>query len=218
MIFCDLYTRQIHNRKIARAAGQRWYHILMKLFGALSSITVFAAATFASVNPQLLQVKKIYILAMGSGMDQYLANQLTQAGIFEVVTDPKKADAILTDSVGEQFQKKLDDLYAPPKPAPDATKPAANFTNSLDVGDNTPSNTTQSKNLLEGVDFSGGGTRSSSFGRNKGNYFVVDRNSRIVLWSVYNRSKNTTSGELTKTAVRVVKQLKEDLTPKKPAE
>ena len=90
----------------------------MKLFCAL---TVLAAAAFATVNPQLHQVKRVYILAMGSGMDQFLANQLTKEGVFEVVTDPKRADAIVTDNVGEAFQKKLDDLYPPPpKPKTEA--------------------------------------------------------------------------------------------------
>jgi hypothetical protein len=174
----------------------------------------------ASVNPQLHQVKRVYILAMGSGMDQFLANQLTKQGIFEVVTDPKKADAIVTDNVGETFQQKLDDLYPPPpKPsAPEATKPAAASDTSLDVGDSTSDAKATRKNAFEGVDFSGGGVRSSSFGRGKGNFFVVDRNSRVVLWSVYERPKNSTPGELTKTAERVVKHLKDDLTEKKAAE
>jgi hypothetical protein len=39
-----------------------------------------------------------------------------------------------------------------------------------------------------------------------------------VLWSVYERPKNTTPGELTKTAGKVVKQLKDDLADKKPTE
>ena len=60
--------------------------------------------------------------------------------------------------------------------------------------------------------------RSGSFGRGKGNIFVVDRNSRSVLWSVYERPKNSTPAELTKTAGKVVKHLKDDLTDKKPAE
>src|SRR5580658_11357530 len=99
----------------------------MKLFcSLLCSMIALAPGAFATVNPQLHAVKRVYILAMGSGMDQFLADQFTSAGLFEVVTDPKKADAIVTDNVGESFQKKLDDLYAPP-PAPkketQATKP-----------------------------------------------------------------------------------------------
>jgi hypothetical protein len=127
----------------------------------------------------------------------------------------------VTDHVGEPFQKKLDDLYPPPpapKAAPEATKPAADTGTSVDLGDSAPDAKPARKNAFDGVDFSGGATRSSSFGRSKGNIFVVDRNSRIVLWSVYERPKNSTPGELTKTAARVVKHLKFDLTDKKPVE
>jgi hypothetical protein len=197
----------------------------MKLFCSLLGSIALAAAAFAGVNPQLLQVKRVYILSMGSGMDQFLANQLTTTGVFEVVTDPKKADAIVTDNVGEAFQKKLDDLYPPPpkpeaaKTQAEATRPAADSDSSIDVGDNSASDAKPGrKNAFEGVDFSGGGARSSSFGRGKGNFFVVERNSRIVLWSVYERPKDSTPGELTKTASRVVKHLKEDMTGKKPVE
>ena len=73
---------------------------------------------FAAVRPELKQINTVYILAMGNGVDQFLANQLTSAGVFQVVTDPKKADAILTDRVGEPFEKKLDELYPPPPPPP----------------------------------------------------------------------------------------------------
>jgi hypothetical protein len=190
----------------------------MKLFCALlCSITAFAAT---GVNPQLHQVKRVYILAMGSGMDQFLANQFTKEGVFEVVTDPKAADAIVTDNVGEPFQKKFDDLYPPPpKPkAPEATKPAADAGATVDVGDSAADAKPEKKDPFDGVDFSGGGFGSGSIGRSKGNIFVVDRNSRIVLWSVFDRPKNTTPGELTKTAARVVKHLKDDLADKKPAE
>jgi hypothetical protein len=187
----------------------------MKLFCALAAL---AACAFATVNPQLHQVKKVYILAMGSGMDQYLANQITKAGVFEVVTDPKQADAIVSDNVGEMFEKKLDDIYPPPpkpsssaKAVPDATQAGV-----IDVGDS--STAVSKKDPLDGIDFAGGNNRASSLSRGKGNFFVVDRNSRIVLWSVYERPKNSSSGELTKTAARVVKHLKEDLTGKKPEE
>src|SRR5208337_3878306 len=105
-----------------------WYHILMKLFCAWA--TLAATAAIASVNPQLHDVKRVYILAMSASMDQFLASQLAKAGIFEVVTDPKKADAIITDRVGESFEKKLDDLYPAPPPPKKAeeTKPAADST------------------------------------------------------------------------------------------
>lgn len=179
----------------------------MKLFCAFVAL---ACTVLASVNPQLRQVKRVYILSMGSGMDQYLANQLTKSGIFEVVTDPKKADAIVTDNVGESFQQKLNSLYPPP-PKPEAPNPAGD-------DDNATAQKPGNKGAFDGLDLSGGHFGGTSFSRGKGNFFVVDRNSRIVLWSVYEPSKNSTPGELTKTASRVVKHLKDDLTEKKAAE
>jgi hypothetical protein len=222
VILCDLYTLGLRaGPKCLKVPRRRWYHILMKLFCALLfSMSALMAADSASVNPHLHQVKRVYILAMGSGMDQFLANQLTKEGIFEVVTDPKAADAIVTDNVGEQFQKKLDDLYPPPpKPGtPEATKASAVLSKSTDAADSTSDAKGGKKDPLDGLDLSGGNYRSGTFGRGKGNFFVVDRSSRVVLWSVYERPKNSTPGELTKTAGRVVKQLKDDLTPKKPTE
>ncbi len=192
----------------------------MKLFGVLAcSMTALAAAAFATVNPQLHQIKRVYILSMGGGMDQYLANQLTKSGIFGVVTDPKQADAIMTDNVGESFQKKLDDLYPPPKPKPaaDAPKPekTAATKDSPDSDDNADA---KKKDPFDGIDFSGGRAPGSSFGRGRGNFFVVDRNSRVVLWSVYERPKSSTPADLTRAAEHVVKHLKDDLTDKKSAE
>ena len=77
----------------------------MKLFCGL--VLGAAIVTLADVNPQLKQVNTVYILAMSGGMDQFLANQITASGVFQVVTDPKKADAIITDRLGEIFETKL---------------------------------------------------------------------------------------------------------------
>jgi hypothetical protein len=217
----------------------RWYHILMKLFCAW--IMLAATAAFAGVNPQLHEVKRVYILAMSASLDQFLASQLAKAGVFEVVTDPKKADAIITDRVGEPFENKLDELYPPPPPPkPADAKPAADAAKSdstkgdsakadSDKGDSTKSDSAKSDSAkgdgkvvvkgdpLSGVDLSGG-ARPSTMGRGKGNIFIVGRGSRSVLWSIYEPPKNNTPRELTKTAERVVKHLQEDLTGKKPAE
>ena len=50
-------------------------------------------------------VKTVYLLPMANGLDQYLASRLTSESVFQVVTDPKKADAVLTDHVGEGFEQ-----------------------------------------------------------------------------------------------------------------
>jgi hypothetical protein len=184
----------------------------MKLFCALTALA--ATAAVASVNPQLHEVKRVYILAMSAGMDQYLANQLTKAGIFEVVTDPKRADAIVTDRVGESFEGKLDELYPPPAPPKKVEPKAADDSDS----DHPKSARDLSDQKLADLDLSGGGGyHPSTLGHGKGNIFIVSRTSRSVLWSIYEPPKNNTSSELTKTAERVVKHLQEDLNPKKPA-
>ncbi len=167
----------------------------MKLFCALA---LFAGSLAAAVNPQLKQVNTVYILSMGSSMDQYLANRLTTLGVFQVVADPQKADAIITDRLGESFESKLNELYPPPP----AAKPVAKDE--------------KSEKEKDGVDMGGGGVnRVGPSGRGRGNFFIVDRKSRNVLWSVYERPKDSSPGELSRTAERIVKRLINDLSGKK---
>ena len=200
VMLCDLYT----------IAGGRWYHILMKLFCAL---VLLAASVPAAVKQQLKQVNTVYILGMSGGMDQYLANRLTNMGVFQVVTDPQKADAIITDRLGEPFEAKLKELYPPPAP-PAPVKDAK------DAKDDKDSKTApadkKEKDDKDKTD-TGGVTRVGSFNRGRGNIFIVDRKSKNVVWSTYDRPKDTTPGELSKTAERVVKRLKDDLSDKKQA-
>jgi hypothetical protein len=159
----------------------------MKLFYVLVCL---AAASPAAVNPQLKQVNAVYILGMSSGMDQFLANQLTTMSVFQVVTDPQKADAIVTDRLGEPFESKLKELY--PRDSPSAA--AEEKKNNADIS---------------------GAARVSSIGRGRGTFFIVDRKSHTVLWSIYEEPKDSTPTQLTKTARRVVLRLKNDLTDKK---
>jgi hypothetical protein len=167
----------------------------MKLFCGL--LLGGLAVTLAAVNPQLKQVNTVYILAMAGGMDQFLANQITSSGIFQVMTDPKKADAILTDRLGESFETKLKELYPPPAPvAP-------------------PEDTKANNDKKAGLDLGAGTERVNAGSRGKGNLFIVDRKSRMVLWSIFEPPKDTTPSELSKAAEKVVKRLKFDLSDKK---
>jgi len=170
----------------------------MKLFCALA---LLAGSLTAAVNPQLKQVTKVYILSMTGGMDQYLANNLTRMGVFQVVTDPQNADAIITDRLGEPFENKLKDLYPPPPP-PGPKKDEKSAKDKDGKDDNT--------DMTGGQQF-----RVSSFGKGKGTFFIVDRNTRNVVWSTYAPPKDTTTGELSKTAERVIRRLKNDLADKK---
>ena len=68
----------------------------------------------ATLGADVPGVQAVYLLPMAGGLDQYLANRLTGAGVFRVVTDPKMADAIFTDQLGAGFEQKLTDLFTPP--------------------------------------------------------------------------------------------------------
>jgi hypothetical protein len=165
-------------------------------------LVLFAAAlALAAVNPQLKQVNAVYVLSMTGGMDQFLANRLAAAGVFQVVVDPGKADAVITDRLGESFESKLNELYPPPAP-PAAPKPDKGAANDKDDHN-------------AGLDLGGGVARVTGFSRGKGNFFIVDRRSRTVLWSVFEPPKDSSAEELSRTADKVVKRLKLDLSDKK---
>ena len=126
-------------------------------------------------------VQAVYLLPMSGGLDQYLANRLTSAGVFRVVTDPKLADAVFTDQVGAAFEQKLADLYAPPE------------TEDSDKAD-------ESKAVKH----------VSSFGRGKGTVFLVDLKSRAVIWSSFNKRNGSAPETLDRTASRIVQQIRKE--------
>lgn len=164
------------------------YDGFMKPFW-LAALT--CAVALGASNPRLQQVQSVYILPMGSGMDQFLANRLARFGGMQVVADPRHADAILTDRLGEPFEKKLDELY----PAVAVEK---------DTGEEDAAGTLRDEPA-----------RIRSFSRGRGTFFLVDRKTRNVLWSTYERPKNGSPDELNRTAERVVNNLKRDLRPEK---
>ncbi|HEY1204319.1 MAG: hypothetical protein ABSH46_16780 [Bryobacteraceae bacterium] len=90
-------------------------------------VSSLAVALAAPPKAELTQVHKVYLLPMTNGLEQYLANRLTSLGVFQVVTDPKKADAIFTDRIGEAFESRQTEWFPerPAKPASDEKAPPA---------------------------------------------------------------------------------------------
>ena len=79
----------------------------MKLFMALALF----ATLFANEAPaQYSGPKTVYILPMAAGLDQYLAQWLTQDHVMQVVADPKTAEVVMTDRLGEAFEQKMKQL------------------------------------------------------------------------------------------------------------
>src|SRR5581483_4134569 len=84
---------------------------------ALSCLLLVGLLPAGTMAPQLGSVKTIYLLPMANSLHQYLANPLTRESRFVVSTDPHTADAVMTDRVGEPFEKRMTELYPPPVPA-----------------------------------------------------------------------------------------------------
>jgi hypothetical protein len=169
------------------------------------------AAAFAADMQQLKQVQSVYILPMSSGMDQYLANKIVRQGLFQVLTDPQRADAILTDRIGEPFERKIEELYPPPKKAEKAKDPDAD---DQDTDKEKPA--AKSDKDKAGLETGPVVEHPSTFVRGKGTIFLVDRKSRAILWSTYDRPNNMHADTLDKTADDIVHRLKRDMTPKEP--
>src|SRR4051812_12725874 len=165
----------------------------------IAAIAVFAGLLSArSLSPDLASVNKIYLLQMSGGLDQYLANRLTRESRFVVSTDPKNADAVMTDHLGPSFESRYNELYPPPEP-PAPPKDTAKDKDSKKKDDDTPGFKTPKEEV-----------RFSSFGRGRGNVFLVDKATRRVLWSYYRKPKSSGSEALNKVADHVIDQLVKD--------
>jgi hypothetical protein len=158
---------------------------------------------------ELSGVHTVYVLSMSKGLDQYLANRLANDHLFQVVTDPKLADAFLTDRVGESLQAKLEEIFPPPvpeKPAPDAEK-----SSKKDKDKDKDKDASTNPMLADTVNKLAAPGTSNSFSRGKGNVFLVDAKSRQVVWSVYQLPKGSSAQQLDRTASDIVSRLKRDL-------
>ncbi len=163
---------------------------------------LFSCSAALACAADLANVHTVYLLKMANGLDQFLANRLNSDHVFQIVTDPKRADAVFTDQIGEGFQMKLEELF----PTPESEKPAKP----------KPEKTDDETNPLLGdtVNKLSSPEANSSFGRAKGTVFLVDAKSRQVVWSVYQLSKAGTPKEMDRTATDIVSRIKHDLNPK----
>jgi hypothetical protein len=141
----------------------------MKLF------LLAAAAALSLPAADLNEFKTVYLLPMSNGLDQFLAIKLTSGAVMQVVTDPKKADAILTDHIGASFEERLDELYGKKEKQED-----------------------------------GAHTGMSNSSRGRGAIFLVDRKTRDVIWSAYERPKSSIPDDMNRTAEKIAQKLEKD--------
>ncbi|MEP7362011.1 MAG: hypothetical protein ABI972_02050 [Acidobacteriota bacterium] len=173
-------------------------------------------------NPELSSVQIVYVLPMGSGMDQFVAHQIARNSLFQVTTDPRQADAFISDFVGTTFETRVDDLLkaARDKAERDAEELAKKEA-ALEAAKNPkPKDSAKDKSKKEEdadsgeFHMTGDSARVHSFSRGRGNIFLVDAKSRRVLWTGFDVPKNTRPGELQKSAERLVSHLRKEKTGK----
>ena len=133
---------------------------------------------------QLKDVKSVYFYPMPGGFEQHLASRIVNDHVYQVVTDPKLADAVFTDQLSDAFLYKLDHINTPPPPA--------SASGSISAMSNAEA------------------PHASSFSRGKGTLFLVDAKSKQVVWSIYEKPKDTLPATLNKTAKKIVEKLEID--------
>jgi len=147
----------------------------MKTLAAVAfiALTCLAYSMLGQSRP-----RSVYVLPMANGLDQYLAQRLTGDHVMKVVANPKIADVVLTDRLGEAFEQQLAEIRATDAKTDDKDK-----------------NDTRTH-----VPF-----RSS---KGRGTIFLVDAKSREVLWSDYEKVPTSSSSDvLVREAERIAKKL-----------
>ena len=96
----------------------------------------------------------------------------------QVVADPKAAEVVMTDRLGEAFEQKLEQI-----------RPAEKKADSKDSSSNALPNAFRSS-------------------KGRGTIFIVDAKSRQVLWSEHEKpARSNSDADLNRTAERIVKKL-----------
>src|SRR5580692_8183751 len=119
----------------------------MKALPILALFSALAGAQYAGP-------KTVYILPMAAGLDQYVAQWLTKDHVMQVVADPKAAEVVMTDRLGEAFEQKMRQIH------PDTDKSDKSDKKSDETAPHTFRST-----------------------KPQGTIFLVDAKSRQVLWS-----------------------------------
>ena len=177
---------------------------LALLVSTTLSLSIFLVSSLglAQQNAELSQVQTIYLMPMANGFDQYLANSMRHVPQLRVVTDATKADAVFCDRIGASFEAKLDEMDAAAKEKAATGAPAS-------PPDDAKVDSKQGFKFAPKM--------VTSIGRGKGSYFIVDRRSRLVLWSSFHVTKDVMPKTLHAAADKIAAELEKDfISPKKP--
>ena len=156
---------------------------------------LFVGSAYAA---DLSSVRAVYTWPMTKSFDQYLAEQIATESVFDVVVDPKLANAVLTDRIDATFLAAMDELF--PLPEPDDSEKAGKKDDEEDPAD-------------ESIEAGGAFKRPKNrpMGRPQGTLFLVDIHSRTVLWSTYLKEYDPSPNKLHQQARSVVLRIKKQL-------
>ena len=164
--------------------------------------------TFAALgSAQLRDVQSVYFLPMAGSLDQYLASKLVEMHLFQVTTDPQRADAIFVDRIGEGLEAKMAELF--PEQVKKPPKDEERDPNDKDA---------KEKDKDKKLDFGAANpVRTSNFARGRGTLYLVDRKTHAVLWSAYSPSKTNRMPDIHKNAEAIAKRIATAMKDLKPA-
>ncbi len=163
-------------------------------FALLGTALIVVPVGEAADPARLAHVENVYFWPMSNSLDQYLAEQTASEGVFKVVVDPKKAQAILTDRISSKFFEGMEELFPTPEEKAEA-KEAATAASS------------DAATALSGA-YRPDTVPYHSASRADGAVFLVDVASREVLWSTFLEDFETSPKELHKQARAIVQRLK----------
>jgi hypothetical protein len=154
----------------------------------LSLFVLCVCGAFAQIAPDQL----VYVMPMAGGLDQHLADWITREHVMQVTTDLNAADTVLTDRLGEAFERRLADMRKP-KADPASGKDDKDLSKSAGATTHNP-------------------FRSSA---PMGTMFLVDLKTGKVLWSDHEKPRTTSDSGMDREARRIVKKLQQTSTPTK---
>jgi hypothetical protein len=153
-----------------------------KRIHALVLTTAMLCAPMIAADARLSpSFSTVYILEMSNGLDQHLANRLTGERVLWVVLEPKRADAVLTESLDESFWTWLAKTYPPVPGAP--VTPRGSASRRMPLANS----------------------------RRPGMVFLVDPRAKVVLWSAWGHPRGLSPDEMEQSAERITNHLKNAL-------
>ena len=157
----------------------------------MTRVTFIALALLAVPlgQAQLREAQPVYFWPMQHAFDQYLAEAVNGADALTVTFDPKLATSIMTERIDATFLEAIEELF----PKEEAEK-------------------VEEDDSIEG-DFQVARNRNRPQARPRGTLFLVDVQTRRVIWSTYLGELEPDPKNLHKEALRVVEEIAARVAP-----